>query len=62
VRQIPLFQGYRDIKQQPGRNLPFIKDEKMTFIYCLLAFGGGFFFGVFAIALVVFSGDKEKRK
>lgn len=34
----------------------------MTFIYCLLAFGAGFFLGIFAIALIVFSGDKEKRE
>lgn len=33
----------------------------MTALYCLLAFGAGFFFGIFAIALMVFSGDKEKR-
>ena len=33
----------------------------MTFIYCLLAFGAGFFFGIFAIALLVFSGDKNRR-
>lgn len=33
----------------------------MTFIYCLLVFGAGFFFGIFAIALIVFSGDKRRR-
>jgi hypothetical protein len=33
----------------------------MTVIYYLLTFAAGFFFGVFATALVAFSGDKEKR-
>lgn len=33
----------------------------MTFLYCLLAFATGFLFGVFATALTVFSGDKNKR-
>lgn len=33
----------------------------MTFIYCLVAFGAGFFFGIFAIALIVFCRDKERR-
>lgn len=33
----------------------------MTVIYCILSFGGGFVFGVFATALMVFSGDKDKR-
>jgi hypothetical protein len=34
----------------------------MTVIYYLLTFAAGFFFGVFATALVAFSGDKEKRE
>lgn len=34
----------------------------MTVIYYLLIFAAGFLFGVFATALAVFSGDKEKRK
>lgn len=33
----------------------------MTVIYCILSFGAGFMFGVFATALMVFSGDKNKR-
>jgi hypothetical protein len=33
----------------------------MTALYCLLAFGAGFFFGIFAVALMVFSGDKRRR-
>lgn len=33
----------------------------MTVIYCILCFGGGFAFGVFATALIVFSGNREKR-
>jgi len=33
----------------------------MTIIYYLLTFAAGFLFGVFATALAVFSGDKEKR-
>ena len=34
----------------------------MIVIYSLLAFALGFFLGILAIALVVFAGDKEKRK
>ena len=34
----------------------------MTAIYCILCFAAGFLFGVFATALAVFSGDKEKRE
>lgn len=34
----------------------------MTVIYYLLTFGAGFLFGVFAAALLVFSGDKNKRE
>lgn len=34
----------------------------MTVIYYLLTFGAGFMFGVFATALMVFSGDKDKRR
>lgn len=34
----------------------------MTALYCILAFGAGFLFGVFAAALLVFSGDKNKRE
>jgi len=33
----------------------------MTIIYYLLTFAVGFFFGVFATALAVMSGDKTKR-
>ena len=34
----------------------------MTVFYCLIAFAGGFLFGVFATALVAMSGDKNKRE
>ena len=34
----------------------------MTAVYCILCFAGGFLFGVFATAILVFSGDKNKRE
>lgn len=34
----------------------------MTIIYYLLTFAAGFLFGVFATALAVFGGDKERRE
>lgn len=34
----------------------------MTAVYCFMAFGAGFVFGVIATALAVFSGDKGKRE
>lgn len=44
-----------------NKNLRKRIERTMTVIYYLLTFAAGFFFGVFATALVAFSGDKEKR-